>query len=105
MTTITREELEAALTTLTGDNGRIYPVSALSNPEAVGHESVTKALCIAMEDECFTGYLDRYEWDAMNEDERAEYAEDYAGFCEVCDSFNSSVISNAVRMLEKKIGK
>jgi hypothetical protein len=101
---INREELEAALTILTGDNGRIYPVGSLSNPEASDHNEVVHALKIVMGED-FTNYLDRYEWDVMDDDEREEYAEDYEEFCDVCDSFNSSVIFNAIRTAENKLGR
>jgi hypothetical protein len=92
---INREELEAALNILTGDNGRIYPACALSNPEAAAHDAVVDALHIVMGED-FTNYLDRYEWDFMSDKERSEYAEDYFEFCEACDSFNSSIINKAI---------
>jgi hypothetical protein len=93
------EELEAALVILTGDDGSFYPARALSNPEAVGYNAVVDALRAIYNTDC-PEYLDRYEWDAMDNDERAEYAEDYCEFCEVCDSFNSSIISKAKRTAE-----
>ena len=92
---INREELENALTILTGDNGRIYPACALSNPEAAGHDAVVKALR-TVNGESFVNYLDRYEWDVMDDEERAEYADDYLEFCEACDSFNSSIVNKAI---------
>ena len=98
-----REELEAALTTLTGDNGRIYPACELSNPESSGFASVIKALRV-VNGEGFVNYLDTYEWDDMDEEGRAEYADNYEEFCDACDSFNSSIISKAIDDIKKELG-
>lgn len=100
-----REALEAALNILTGDNGRFYPTCALSNPEAAGHDKVVNALRTIYNTAC-PEYLDRYEWDFMDDSERAEYgAADYNEFCEICDSFNDSVINKAIRDAEAALGK
>lgn len=99
-----REELEHALQMLKGDNGRFFPAGALSNPEAAAHDSVVNALRIATNNEC-PEYLDRYDWDIMDEEERAEYAEEYVDFCYICDNFNDSVISKAIRDAEAELCK
>ena len=100
-----REALEAALNILTGDNGRIYPACALSNQEAAGHDTVLAALRTVTRNAC-PEYLARYEWDFMNDSERAEYgAADYAEFCDVCNSFNDSVINKAIRDAKAELGK
>lgn len=102
MKNVNIEELKSALTTLTGDNGRIYPDCALSNPDAAGHNEVVAALQ-TVHGEGFTDYLTRDEWYYMDDEERSEYAEDYEGFCIECDSFNSNVVSNAIRIIENKL--
>lgn len=100
----TLEELEYALYILKGDNGRIYPVSSLSNEESAGHDTVVKALCIIMNDELFDNYLCRYEWFEMDDSVRAEYgAEDYEDFCNVCDDFNQKIIDKAIEVAEEKM--
>jgi hypothetical protein len=96
------EELEDALVVLTGDNGRIYPASALSNPDSAGFKAVLEAIR-SVEGEDFIGYMDRYEWDGMTEEDKKQYNNDYEEFCESCDSFNSKLIDDVISKIEKAI--